>query len=131
MKLMQVHIVYMGALPAGDYSPSSHHFRFSGFFMKLLRAGNVFVSVTLILSAQVFSFLCFICCYQLPSLSIYSSSKDVLVRSYQRSFNGFAVKLTDQEQKRISNYYDWFAQQKMNSHVMIGLQGWSCDSVSK
>ncbi|KAK1587658.1 hypothetical protein Q3G72_015481 [Acer saccharum] len=31
-----------------------------------------------------------------------SSSKDVLVRSYQRSFNGFAVKLTDQEQKRIS-----------------------------
>ncbi|TXG74180.1 hypothetical protein EZV62_002759 [Acer yangbiense] len=35
---LEVHIVYMGALPAGDYSPSSHHFRFSGFFMKLLRA---------------------------------------------------------------------------------------------
>ncbi|KAK2642142.1 hypothetical protein Ddye_023905 [Dipteronia dyeriana] len=58
----------MGALPAGDYSPSSPHL---SVFQEVFGAGR-------------------------------SSANDVLVRSYQRSFNGFAAKLTDQEQKRIS-----------------------------
>ncbi|KAK3206372.1 hypothetical protein Dsin_020418 [Dipteronia sinensis] len=48
-KLSHVHIVYMGALPAGDYSP---HHTISVFFKKLLGAGNVFI-LPMILSQLV------------------------------------------------------------------------------
>ncbi|KAK9186228.1 hypothetical protein WN943_026592 [Citrus x changshan-huyou] len=63
---MQVCIVYMGSLPAVQYSPLAHH-------LSVLQEGIQD-----------------------------SLANDVLVRSYERSFNGFAAKLTDEEQNRIS-----------------------------
>ncbi|KAL5747946.1 hypothetical protein ACOSQ2_025243 [Xanthoceras sorbifolium] len=64
---MQLHIVYMGALPEGEYSPSSHHLT------------------------------------MLQEVVESSSLENILVRSYKRSFNGFAAKLTDNERQKLSN----------------------------
>ena len=36
---------------------------------------------------------------------IYSSSEESLVRSYGRSFNGFAAKLTDKEREKLASMY--------------------------
>ncbi|KAF8397396.1 hypothetical protein HHK36_016309 [Tetracentron sinense] len=65
---MMVHIVYMGSLPEGEYSPSSHH-------LSILQ--EVILESSLV--------------------------ADSLVRSYKRSFNGFAAKLTNQERQRIAS----------------------------
>ncbi|ONI00109.1 hypothetical protein PRUPE_6G067800 [Prunus persica] len=64
---MQVHIVYLGSLPDGEYSPMAHHL-------------NI-----------------------LQSIVQGSSPENLLVRSYKRSFNGFAAKLTDQEREKLAN----------------------------
>ncbi|GMN24007.1 hypothetical protein TIFTF001_000354 [Ficus carica] len=61
------YIVYMGALPDGEYTPSTHHFSL------------------------------------LQSVIQGSSIEDYLIRSYERSFNGFAAKLTDQERQELAS----------------------------
>ena len=38
-----------------------------------------------------------------PSLSLSSSIENCLVRSYERSFNGFAAKLTDRERQKLAS----------------------------
>ncbi|OMO66730.1 Proteinase inhibitor I9 [Corchorus olitorius] len=60
------YIVYMGALPSVDYSPSSHH-----------------ISI-------------------LQDVVQSSSVANLLLRSYKRSFNGFAAKLSKEEAKRMA-----------------------------
>ncbi|KAK4857076.1 hypothetical protein QYF36_024271 [Acer negundo] len=99
-----VHIVYMGALPAGDSSPSSRHF---------------------------------------------SVLQEVVGAWGQRSFNGFAAKLTDQEQKVFQiislateneqSCYDWFAGMKLSvfpsktfqlQSTSIDISGCAMDTVS-
>ncbi|KAK3026621.1 hypothetical protein RJ639_040648, partial [Escallonia herrerae] len=62
-----VHIVYLGALPKGEYAPLSHH---SNLLQKVV------------------------------DVSFQSQS---LIRSYTRSFNGFAAYLTPQESHRIAS----------------------------
>ncbi|XP_074348967.1 subtilisin-like protease SBT4.4 [Apium graveolens] len=62
----KVYIVYMGSLPQGEYSPSSHH-------LNILK--------------QVIGD---------------SSASNRLVRSYARSFNGFAATLTSKEVQELS-----------------------------
>ncbi|XP_039042753.1 subtilisin-like protease SBT4.6 [Hibiscus syriacus] len=64
----KVYIAYMGSLPEGDYSPSSHHFN------------------------------------MLQSLLKRSSVGNYITRSYRRSFNGFAAKLTDEEAKKLASF---------------------------
>ncbi|CAI0540227.1 unnamed protein product [Linum tenue] len=66
----KVYIVYMGALPEHDYSPSSHH-------LSLLQ-----------------------------EVVDDSGESEALIRSYKRSFNGFAAYLTDEEAKRLSSRED-------------------------
>ncbi|KAJ6895542.1 hypothetical protein NC651_021911 [Populus alba x Populus x berolinensis] len=61
------YIVYMGSLPEGEYSPSSHH-------LSLLQ-----------------------------EVVKDSSSENVLVRSYKRSFNGFSAKLTSEEAQKLAS----------------------------
>ncbi|GMY10997.1 subtilisin-like protease SBT4.3 [Fagus crenata] len=63
----QVYIVYMGSLPAGQYSPLSNQLS------------------------------------MLQEVVEGSSVEDSLVRSYKRSFNGFAAKLTERERQRLAN----------------------------
>ncbi|GAB4824344.1 hypothetical protein Ancab_007232 [Ancistrocladus abbreviatus] len=70
MFMMQDHIVYMGALPEGEYSPASHH-----------------LSI-------------------LEDVLDGSSLEESLIRSYTKSFNGFAAKLTEQEKERLSSMKD-------------------------
>ncbi|KAK1379636.1 Subtilisin-like protease [Heracleum sosnowskyi] len=65
----QVHIVYMGSLPGGDYAPAEHHL---SILDQVLDSGFL--------------------------------AQSSLIRSYKRSFNGFAAYLTDQERQKISNY---------------------------
>ncbi|KAK1587128.1 hypothetical protein Q3G72_009812 [Acer saccharum] len=65
--ILKLHIVYMGSLQEGQYSPASQH---------LTMLHEVIGS---------------------------SSLENVLVRSYTRSFNGFAAKLTDNERQKLSN----------------------------
>ncbi|KAF6161083.1 hypothetical protein GIB67_007724 [Kingdonia uniflora] len=62
-----VHIVYMGALPKGEYFPEVHH--------------NSILQ---------------------ESLESSSSAANNLVRSYRKSFNGFAAKLTNQEREKLA-----------------------------
>ncbi|GMJ00870.1 hypothetical protein like AT5G59100 [Hibiscus trionum] len=64
----KIYIAYLGSLPDGDYTPTSHHF-------SLLQA-----------------------------LLKQSSVEKYLIRSYRRSFNGFAVKLTDEEAKKLASF---------------------------
>ncbi|OMO66732.1 hypothetical protein COLO4_30414 [Corchorus olitorius] len=64
---LQGYIVYMGALPGLEYSPSSHH-----------------ISI-------------------LQDVVQSSSVANLLLRSYKRSFNGFAAKLTNEEAKRMAS----------------------------
>ncbi|KAE8697436.1 putative Subtilisin serine endopeptidase family protein [Hibiscus syriacus] len=71
----KVYIAYLGSLPDGDYSPSSHHFSI------------------------------------LQSLLKQSSVENYITRSYRRSFNGFAAKLTDEEAKKLAT----------ESNVIIGV----------
>ncbi|CAN1846624.1 Subtilisin-like protease SBT4.4 [Linum perenne] len=66
----KVYIVYMGALPEHQYSPTSHH---------------------LSLIQEVVDD---------------SEGEELLVRSYTRSFNGFAAKLTDAEARKLSSRND-------------------------
>ncbi|OMO66729.1 hypothetical protein COLO4_30411 [Corchorus olitorius] len=61
------YIVYMGALPRVEYSPSSHHIS------------------------------------MLQDVVQSSSVANLLLRSYKRSFNGFAAKLTNEEAKRMAS----------------------------
>ncbi|KAK1591937.1 hypothetical protein Q3G72_016302 [Acer saccharum] len=63
----KLHIVYMGSLVEGQYSPSSQHLT------------------------------------MLQEVVTTSSPENILVRSYKRSFNGFAAKLTDNEKQKLSN----------------------------
>ncbi|XP_077236858.1 subtilisin-like protease SBT4.3 [Tasmannia lanceolata] len=63
---MQVYIVYMGALPEGEYTALSHH---HSILQEVLEE---------------------------------SSPTDSMIRSYTRSFNGFAANLTAQEQQKIA-----------------------------
>ncbi|KAK4857184.1 hypothetical protein QYF36_025445 [Acer negundo] len=64
---MQLHIVYMGSLQEGQYSPASTH-------LNMLQ--EVVGTRTL---------------------------ENILVRSYRKSFNGFAAKLTDIERQKLAN----------------------------
>ncbi|GMI78097.1 hypothetical protein like AT3G46850 [Hibiscus trionum] len=64
----KVYIAYLGSLPDGDYSPSSHHSS------------------------------------MLQALFKQSSVEKYLTRSYRRSFNGFAAKLTDEEAKKLASF---------------------------
>ncbi|KAL4385199.1 hypothetical protein GQ457_15G028670 [Hibiscus cannabinus] len=66
--MMQIYIAYLGSLPDGDYTPTSHHF-------SLLQA-----------------------------LFKQSSVENYLIRSYRRSFNGFAAKLTEEEAKKLASF---------------------------
>ncbi|CAI9092715.1 OLC1v1028033C1 [Oldenlandia corymbosa var. corymbosa] len=80
----KVYIVYMGSLPAGEYSPSTHHLS--------------------ILEEVVDS----------------RFVEQSLVRSYKRSFNGFAAKLTNREQQKIAGRDDVvliFPSQKRHLHT--------------
>ncbi|XP_024028105.1 subtilisin-like protease SBT4.6 isoform X2 [Morus notabilis] len=63
----KAYIVYMGALPDGVYTPSTHHFSI------------------------------------LQSIIQDSSIAGSFIRSYKRSFNGFAAKLTDQERQKLAS----------------------------
>ncbi|CAL1404498.1 unnamed protein product [Linum trigynum] len=63
----KVYIVYMGALPRGMYSPSSHH-------LSLLQ-----------------------------EVVQDSEGSEHMIRSYKRSFNGFAARLTDNEATKLSS----------------------------
>ncbi|KAK1586714.1 hypothetical protein Q3G72_005374 [Acer saccharum] len=69
LMVVQVYIVYMGSLPEGEYSPSSHH-------LSILQ--EVVENNT-------------------------TSVNDILIRSYKRSFNGFAAKLNEREQRKIAS----------------------------
>ncbi|MED6208031.1 hypothetical protein PIB30_041289 [Stylosanthes scabra] len=60
-----LHIIYMGSLPKGDYSPTSHH------LSMLQQTTN-------------------------------NDAKNHIVRSYHRSFNGFAAMITDQQREMLS-----------------------------
>ncbi|KAL4599121.1 hypothetical protein ACB092_11G104500 [Castanea dentata] len=62
-----IYIVYMGSLPEGEYSPSSHHFSI------------------------------------LQEVLGESAASNSIVRSYTRSFNGFAARLSDEEQQIIAS----------------------------
>ncbi|OMO56560.1 hypothetical protein COLO4_35608 [Corchorus olitorius] len=62
-----VYIVYMGALPGVEYSPSSHHIS------------------------------------MLKDVVQSSSVANLLLRSYKRSFNGFAAKLTNEEATKLAS----------------------------
>ncbi|KAF3969352.1 hypothetical protein CMV_006847 [Castanea mollissima] len=66
-KEKDVYIVYMGSLPEGQYSPTSHH---------------------LSLLEEVLG---------------ESAATESIVRSYTRSFNAFAAKLSNEEQQRIAS----------------------------
>ncbi|KAK1583335.1 hypothetical protein Q3G72_022858 [Acer saccharum] len=63
----KLHIVYMGSLPEGQYSPESTHLN------------------------------------MLQEVVGRSSLENILVRSYRRSFNGFAAKLTDNERQKLAS----------------------------
>ncbi|KAM1276871.1 hypothetical protein ACFX13_030036 [Malus domestica] len=63
----KVHIVYMGSLPDGEFSPVSHHL---SILQRVVQG---------------------------------SSPESLLVRSYKRSFNGFAAKLTDKEREKLAD----------------------------
>ncbi|KAL0008291.1 hypothetical protein SO802_009793 [Lithocarpus litseifolius] len=66
-KEKDVYIVYMGSLPEGQYSPTSHH---------------------LSLLEEVLG---------------ESAATESIVRSYTRSFNAFAARLSDEEQQRVAS----------------------------
>ncbi|KAF2291711.1 hypothetical protein GH714_035311 [Hevea brasiliensis] len=66
MEAAMVHIIHMGSLPKGEYSPSSHDFN------------------------------------MLQEVVESSSVENSLSRSYKRSFNGFAAKLTASEVQKLA-----------------------------
>ena len=94
--------MYMGALPNGTYSPSSHHFSMlqsviEGRYSSISRyscyslfffLGNQFVAI--FLNFQEHNSCC-------------SSAENSLILSYKRSFNGFAAYLTDQESLKLAS----------------------------
>ncbi|CAN1150611.1 Subtilisin-like protease SBT4.4 [Linum perenne] len=75
----KVYIAYMGALPKHQYSPASHHL---SLIQEVLDDNSRSDSIE------------------------YSGGEELLVRSYTRSFNGFAAKLTDAEARKLSSRND-------------------------
>ena len=63
----ELHIVYMGSLPNGAYSPTSHHL---GMLQQVVDGND---------------------------------ASNHLIRSYKRSFNGFAAMLTNQQREKLTN----------------------------
>lgn len=94
---MQVQIVYLGSLPKAEYSPSSHHF---SMLQEVVESRLYFKSF--------FSLFYWYPAVILFSLSVLSSSvENSLIRSYKRSFNGFAANLTANERQKLASEYSY------------------------
>ncbi|KAL4295850.1 hypothetical protein GQ457_12G024210 [Hibiscus cannabinus] len=103
-----VYIAYLGSLPDGDYTPSSHHFSMlQALLKKRLIRQSAFLVVVVVdclgrLSDLLEGITTIIQKYDV--LPVSSSVENYLIRSYERSFNGFAAKLTDEEAKELASF---------------------------
>ncbi|KAK9214561.1 hypothetical protein WN944_006554 [Citrus x changshan-huyou] len=93
--MMQVYIVYLGSLSRGEYETSSQH---QSILQEVVEGRWYFVKLSRIICLN--SLL-----NSLLSISICESSpvENVLVRSYKRSFSGFAANLTDHEREKLAS----------------------------